>query len=236
MQFIGIDGCKSGWFFVALSIDEDWEIGIVPKISDLSEKIETSSLTLIDIPIGLRENDTQERLCDLSARKVLGKRRSSVFPAPSRSAINCSTYQEGSNVNHQCTGRKLSQQSWAIANKIHEIDVFLRNRELKGNVREMHPEVCFWALNNKTEMDQSKKTIEGINQRLEVLSQFYSHSSEILNSALVKYLRKEVAKDDIIDALVGAVTAKSFHSLETLPSKPEIDLKGLPMEMVYPNI
>ncbi len=77
-----------------------------------------------------------------------------------------------------------------------------------SNVREMHPEVCFWALNKKMEMDHSKKTIEGVNQRLNILSKFHNNSSAILDSSLAKYLRKEVAKDDIIDALVGAVTAK----------------------------
>lgn len=48
-----------------------------------------------------------------------------------------------------------------------------------------------------------------------------------------KYNHKEVAWDDIIDALVLAVTAKLGHGrLHSLPTKPERDLFDLPMEIV----
>ena len=87
MQYLGIDGCKIGWFFVALNDRDEWESGTVAKIAELSHKIQKSRLTLIDIPIGFRENNPRERLCDISARKILGQRHSSVFPAPSRLAI-----------------------------------------------------------------------------------------------------------------------------------------------------
>jgi len=90
MKYIGVDGCKIGWFFVAGNDNDEWKFGTVNNIKELSPKIKKSEITLIDIPIGLREKEPQERLCDLSARKLIGKRRSSVFPAPSRLAIKCS--------------------------------------------------------------------------------------------------------------------------------------------------
>ncbi|MEW6348758.1 MAG: DUF429 domain-containing protein [Thermodesulfobacteriota bacterium] len=40
----------------------------------------------VDIPIGLRDHGP-ERSCDLEARRLLGIRRSSVFPVPCRSAV-----------------------------------------------------------------------------------------------------------------------------------------------------
>jgi predicted RNase H-like nuclease len=236
MKFIGVDGCKIGWFFVGLNGNGGWDIGVVPRISKLSEAIKASELTLVDIPIGLRERESQERLCDLSARKVLGKRRSSVFPAPCRLAINCDTYEEGSKVNYKYTGRKLAKQSWAIAAKIKEVDELLQDEDMKGKVREIHPEICFWALNKRREMEHSKKRPEGIKQRQTVLSKYCQLTDEIINRALEKYLRKDVAKDDIIDGLVGAVTATFSDILVTLPKEPEIDAKGLAMEMVYARL
>lgn len=236
MKFIGVDGCKIGWFFVGLNGNGGWEMGVVPRISKLSEAIKTCELTLIDIPIGLREEESQERLCDLSARKMLGKRRSSVFPVPCRLSINCVTYEEGNKVNYEYTGRKLAKQSWAIAAKIKEVDELLHDEDMKGKVREIHPEVCFWALNKGREMEDSKKKIEGIKQRRTVLSKYCQLTDAIINSALKKYLRKEVAKDDIVDGLVGAVTATFSDALVTLPEEPEIDAKGLSMEMVYARL
>jgi predicted RNase H-like nuclease len=51
---------------------------------------------------------------------------------------------------------------------------------------------------------------------------------------LSNYLRKEVNKDDILDALCGAITAMmGWKNLSSIPMHHEEDLKGLPMEMVY---
>ncbi len=45
----------------------------------------------------------------------------------------------------------------------------------------------------------------------------------------------EVAKDDILNALVAAITAKIgyIYGFEFLPQEPETDIKGLKMQMVY---
>ena len=87
MIYVGVDGCKAGWFSVLLSDNNYWEIDIFPDIKALWDNYRDSSLILLDIPIGLRENSNIERLCDLEARKRLGKRRSSVFPVPCRQAV-----------------------------------------------------------------------------------------------------------------------------------------------------
>jgi predicted RNase H-like nuclease len=58
-------------------------------------------------------------------------------------------------------------------------------------------------------------------------------TGEVVNGALKKYPRKKVAKDDIVDGLVGAVTATFSGRLRTLPEEPEVDATGLSMEIVY---
>jgi predicted RNase H-like nuclease len=236
VKFIGVDGCKRGWFFVGLDDNNSWNIGILSKISELSELITASDLILVDIPIGLWEDNKNERQCDLEARKVLKQRRSSVFPVPSRLALNCKTYEEGSQVNYEYTARKLSRQSWAIASKIKEMDKFLGEIETPEKIREFHPEVGFWGLNNYVAMQYSKKSQEGFNERLALLSNYCWYAKDIVEMAKRKYHRKEVAKDDIIDALVAAVTAKFHPSLGTLPQEPERDSKGWSMEIVYAKL
>ncbi len=70
-------------------------------------------------------------------------RSSSVFPAPSRPALACSSYKEASRLNQQLTGRQPSRQGWAIAPKIREVDELLReDAEAHGLFREVHPELC----------------------------------------------------------------------------------------------
>ena len=51
-----------------------------------------------------------------------------------------------------------------------------------------------------------------------------------------KFLRKDLAKDDILDALVLAVTASyPSEKLVTFPPNPHHDEKQLRMEIAYPD-
>lgn len=51
---------------------------------------------------------------------------------------------------------------------------------------------------------------------------------------LEKYLRKDVVRDDILDALSAGVTGLlGEKKLDSIPEIPEIDSKGLRMEMVF---
>ncbi len=54
---------------------------------------------------------------------------------------------------------------------------------------------------------------------------------KLLKYVPAKYRRKDVAKDDVLDALVAAITA--LGPLNSLPDPPELDDKGLPMQMLY---
>jgi predicted RNase H-like nuclease len=218
---------------VSLYDNESWDIGILNNISELSNILTDYKLILVDIPIGLKENGTSERLCDLEARKVLSLRKSSVFPAPCRQALNCYSYDEASRVNCEHTGRKLSKQTWEISGKIKQMDDFLAGVNTFGKVREFHPEIGFWALNHKVEMQNKKKTSEGFEERLNSLSKYCPFAKDIVIKAIVKYRTTEVARDDILDALAGAVTAKYSDSLGTLPQLPEKDYRGLAMEIVF---
>lgn len=235
-MYVGVDGCKkSCWFAVILTEDGDWDIEVFPDASHLLNRIDDSSLILIDIPIGLRERGDQERHCDIEARgRLKPKRASSVFPAPCRPAIYCKNYKEASDINEQMTGRRLSLQTWNIIRKIREVDNLLTNREFaKSRVRETHPEICFWAMAGHP-MEHSKKTAEGCSERMQVLQSVYPNTKDIINRALSAYKRKEVTRDDILDALSAAVTATvGVQRFVSIPEKPEFDSRGLRMEIVH---
>jgi predicted RNase H-like nuclease len=235
MHYIGLDGCKHGWFFVQLDVGENFTFGVIETIGGLSAVATPSDIVLLDIPIGLRTSGPDERLCDREARQHLKpKRSSSVFPSPCRPALSAATYHEASAINYENTGRKLSQQTWAIAKKIEQVDNFLTGPGSGISVREMHPEICFWALNNCRPMAHNKKTVGGFDERINLLSTYFDQSEAIVGSALKMYRRNQVARDDIVDALVGAVSAR--YSLATIPAVPELDDLGLRMEMVYPRV
>ena len=233
--YIGVDGCKAGWFAIVLQRETNWQVDVFPDISSLWNQCQHARLILIDIPIGLRNGGFSERLCDKEARELLRPPRgSSVFPAPCRVAVYANST-EASDINKRLTDRKLSKQVLSIIPKIKQVDqLLLVDKNAKSYIREIHPELCFWALNHKKSMTFPKKDERGIQERKEVLTSVYPYCVDIFNYAVEKYLRKEVAKDDILDALVAAVTAsKERQGLSTIPDNPKVDSKGLPMEMVY---
>lgn len=232
---VGVDGCKVGWFWVGLGPDEGYSLGVVESIRELLQQTEDPELVLVDIPIGLRTDSEEERECDKRAREALGQPRgSSVFPAPCRPAVYESNLDAASTVNKSRTGRGLSRQAVNLIPKIREVDTLLQESpEARQVVREIHPEICFWALNGREPMAEAKKNPEGLLERLDVLSTVDDRAGSIVAEALLGYPRSAVARDDVLDALAGAVTAVHPDELQTLPETPERDDEGFPMEMVY---
>jgi predicted RNase H-like nuclease len=230
----GVDGCRGGW--LAFHFDgKNWSGDLFEVIDELYNASD-SQLILIDIPIGLRTTESSERLCDLEARKILDKRKSSIFPVPSRLAINCNKYQSASQKNKDATGRGLSKQTFNIIPKIKEVDNFIRSEHYnprRKKIRETHPEVCFWGLNGCSEMIYNKKYPLGICERMRALSTYAKDVNKIFDQTRKRYKKNQVADDDIIDALVCAVTALFNESLSTFPPTPETDNHGIPMEIVY---
>ena len=78
-----------------------------------------------------------------------------------------------------------------------------------------------------------KKKQEGAQERLEILTRFLPFAEDCYKDALNTYKRKDVATDDILDAMVGAVTAMHLPRIKTLPESPITDEEGLAMEIVY---
>src|SRR6476620_489556 len=95
VDFVGVDGCRAGWIAIAFDESDAHSHLVTSTIADVARRY-PSGLVLVDIPIGLRDTERDERRCDLEARVLLGPRASSVFPAPCRAALGLATYREAS--------------------------------------------------------------------------------------------------------------------------------------------
>jgi predicted RNase H-like nuclease len=235
MAVVGADGCKAGWFAIRRENDGRSSCQVFRTIADLWDGCRDADLILVDIPIGLPDATQRERRCDSEARTVLGPRRSSVFTPPGRAALAAATYEDGSEANLREVGRRLSRQAWGIVPKIKEVDELLRtNLDARSKIREVHPEVCFWAFNGGAPMGHPKKSPEGGDERMGLLTQASPQVKAIVAEALRRFLRKDVAPDDILDALAATLTAEcAVSELAALPSVSQTDAFSMPMEMVY---
>jgi len=230
-----VDGCRAGWFAVAIASEAHWRFGLYRTIAEMACVYRWSELFLIDIPIGLPS--ITRRRCDVEARRLLGRpQASSIFPVPCRAALAAADYRDACAINAQTLGAKLSKQTWNILPKIREVDEWLR-QDGSARWRECHPELAFWALAGERLVGNGKKTLAGRDERLVLLRAYFKGTDVLLTAALAAHPRKAVASDDIVDALALAVTAwLSGGELARVPERPEFDATGLPMEMVFARL
>ena len=236
MRYVGVDGCKYGWVSVCFSSEE---IIAVESVGSLISFYSSQALIFVDIPIGLKSEINKIRDCEELARQFLPKnRKSSIFPVPCRESLQAETYSEASCINKAILGKGISKQTWFIIPKIKEIDQFLvQNKQERNNIKESHPEISFQFLNDGKPLKYTKKTENGIIERLHILSQFKPEAEKLYNLGLKKYRRKEIAKDDLLDAMCLAITAELSELYgKRIPIQPEKDEYGIEMAIHYADL
>ena len=90
----------------------------------------------------------------------------------------------------------------------------------------MHPEVFFKSLDENSVIE-SKSSEEGLKGRKEVLKRFGDIST------IEEFERKDVSKDDIIDAMV--LSLGSEFELDSIPVDSDKDSEGLEMSIKRPE-
>lgn len=227
----GVDGCPGGWVVVWHDLGSGrmwWEV--VSELAVIANASPSPAIIGIDVPIGLVEAGPRE--CDTLVRQALGaKRGASVFPAPIRPVLAARDHAEASAKRRAVEGKGMSVQSWGIAPKIREVDEALRDdRELRGRIREVHPELCFHYMNGERPLAGSKKKSAGKTERVALLrAQFGDTVLEALASK-----PRGCASDDLMDAFAAAWTARRVARGEarTIPANPPTDRYDLPMRMI----
>jgi predicted RNase H-like nuclease len=178
----GVDGCRSGWV-VAIG----GTVHVVARFTDVLDL--DVSIIAVDMPIGLP--DAGPRACDVAARRLLGPRRSSVFPAPVRATLQATTYDNALRLHRAADDRGLSKQAYNLLPKIAEVDDALPD----ARVVEAHPELAFARLLGAP-AEHSKRAAAGRAERLKALG---LEAAPRVRGA---------AADDVLDAIALTHTAR----------------------------
>lgn len=240
---IGVDGAPAGWVGACLLRDdatgaERTELRLYADVVAIADDHEPGVVVAIDVPIGLLE--TGPRACDREARRLLGPRASSVFPAPNRWMLDHTDDYAGLRA-HVSAQRvvgvelaSLSAQGHGITAKIKEVDDWLTvNPGADVWLLECHPEVSFVALSGGRPLDAAKKTPEGQAARRALVAGAFPDAPAQLDAAAGRWRRAQVAVDDLHDAYaclhsalaVLAGTARMLGDRAT-------DARGRPMQIV----
>lgn len=231
-ECVGVDGARSGWIAV-------WEqqgelaFGIYANPAEVCLAHAKAKVIAVDIPIGL--SDHGPRAPDAAARRAVGgKRASSVFSAPVRGILDAMSQSEASRRHREIDGRGFGAQAFGILPKIRAWDTLLAaDATLRKRVFEIHPEVCFAALNGGTGLVEPKKSEEGALKRIAILGDEFGGNR--VRRLLASCPRKMADTDDVLDALVALWSANRIAAgvAVSLPSKPLVDSVGLVTAIHY---
>jgi predicted RNase H-like nuclease len=230
----GVDGCRAGWVVVLVQQTPDMQehdIRLYPYFAEVLSLSPRPAVMAVDIPIGLLdEHQAGGRECDQQARRLLGRRASSVFTPPTRVLLAATRYE-------QVRSHGVSIQAFGILSKIREVDR-LMTPELQTSVYEAHPELAFRSITGAP-MPHNKKTPAGREERLRalegVLGRLFRGIRPAFESDLMAFKRSQIAPDDLLDAYVLAWLALRIveGQASRVPPNPPIDEKGLRMEIWY---
>ncbi|WP_411963332.1 DUF429 domain-containing protein [Haloferax sp. YSMS24] len=232
---VGVDGCRSGWVCGCRSAD-GLTVRVVPDFETVWTDVVSAETrhVLVDIPIGLPS--ASRRACDVEARRRLGSRASTVFFAPVRSVLDAPTHERASAENRDKTGYGLSIQAWNLVPKIRAVDSVLgATPRARALVSESHPELAFAAFAGGP-LTEPKSTAAGRRRRLDMLRTAMPDDDPetVYHETVDRTLRRELGRDDILDALV--LTAAAQFPLEPLPNDPPTDATGLEMAIYAPRV
>ena len=197
----GVDGCPKGWVAIVLDGGHFARAELAATFADLLPHLSDAEVIAVDIPIGLPEGP-DPRPADVEARKLLGRRGSSVFATPPRPVLEAPTYAEASRISKARFDRGLSQQSYALRTKILEVDAVAAKDD---RIYEVHPEISFTKMNGEP-LDHSKKSWHGQPARLRLLANSGITIPTDLGPA------GATPTDDVLDA---AAAAWSAHRIAT---------------------
>jgi predicted RNase H-like nuclease len=225
--FIGLDGFKHGW--VAVSIDNSGSntIEFLCDVRQLADR--KFDMAMIDIPIGLPPSGNRD--CDVEARNLLAHHRSRIFTGARRPLLGCTCYEQANKLGKGELGGGVSCQLYCLLPKIREVDEFI-SKKSQNKMRETHPELVFWRLNNEKPLAKKKST-QGREQRIKLLKDW---GIKDVRELLANRYGTGAKVDDVLDACACAIAAKDAANgtdcyVPTSASKP--DATGLKMQIWY---
>lgn len=225
MIVAGVDGYPRGWLVLRCSFDRRGRmeiVGLEAHRGFASVLALPDRLLVVDIPIGLVERACDgPRRCDVEARRLLGTRGASVFPAPSREALTAGSYSEAKAIG------PMNLQTFGILRKVADVDHAM-DPATQVRVREGHPELSFREIANGGAPLRPKTSADGKGQRTRLLAKL-----GLDVGGLIERRPTGAGVDDVLDAAAMVWTAAriSFAQARAIPADAPLDAHGLKMEI-----
>jgi predicted RNase H-like nuclease len=207
----------------------DLGVRVLPSLGEVVSALESARVAAVavDIPIGLAADGPRD--CDREARRLLGPRRSSVFPAPVRPVLDATSYADACAISREHCGKGVSKQLYNILGKIREVDG-VATPQLQAHLFEACPELSFAVMSGGTPMRHNKRTAEGRAERVAALVTALGDVAPLVD--FVDAPPKGASRDDVFDAFALAWTARRALTRSCIRLGGQTDETGLRMEVI----
>ena len=248
---VGVDGARGGWA-VAVLYESGTRLLLLGDIGEIARlRADSAAPVAIDIPIGLPEAGGF-RPCDVAARRLLGRRASTVFAPPARyllpaagdyTAMRALVARERERTP---AAKGVSAQSAGIARKVREVDEWVRaHPDSERWLFECHPELSFLALDAGRPLEREasrvrarpldgKRSPAGARRRLQLVSAVFPDAAERIAAA--PQAGSQAERSDWLDAYAALAAAVSVTRGEHATLGAGRDAEGVPMRIVRPAI
>ncbi len=199
----GVDGCRGGWVVVTtgLAADSPTTVAVVPDIATVIVALRSGHLAAagVDMPIGLTTDGS--RTADTEARRLLGARRSSLFPTPPLAVLEATDFADALARCREASGKGLSIQAYNLLPKMRELASAIEP-SLQPRLSEVHPETSFAVLRGAP-CTHPKRTAQGSTERRDALRPHFAGIDRLARAA-----PRGAKIDDVLDAFAAAWTAR----------------------------
>jgi predicted RNase H-like nuclease len=172
----------------------DLALNITTAFAELGEV----EVIAVDVPIGFGPREA-----DAAARQFLKGAASTVFSTPRRALLDVPFR----------PGLGISKQAHSLGPRILHVTSLAAT---DARLYEVHPEVCFRAMNGGVPLRNRKKWADGALERIDLLRRHGIELTELRTTA-------SAPLDDVLDAAAAAWSAHRIAAgiAQTLPSSPE---------------
>lgn len=215
MRVVGIDGFKDGWVAVELAGGAFAAARCFKTLEQAVAAHPDAAVFGVDIPIGYPVRGP--RLADVNAREALKERGRSVFDTCPPALLECADYDAARDRARALGVACPSRQAYALVPRMLEAERMVR---VDTRLHEVHPELCFWAMNHGRALAESKRTWNGFWRRFMLLAR---HGVDVPTDFADGRL---VGIDDVLDAAAAAWSAHRIASGDgkSLPAEVESQL------------
>jgi predicted RNase H-like nuclease len=186
---------------VAVTLDEGRFSAacLIPSVTSQFNEFRDAEVIAIDVPIGFGPRDA-----DQAARNYLRGSASTVFATASRAILE-TPFRSGLGV---------SAQAHSLAPRILHVTALA---ERDRRFHEVHPEVCFRAMNDGASLGSRKKSAAGALLRIQLLQRAGIELGDLGAAG-------EAPLDDVVDAAAAAWTADRISRgiARSLPDPPPV--------------